>query len=72
MPGTVLEVRVSVGQVAPGDIIGVMEAMKMEVSLKAPCVGTVTSVAPAAGDQVALGALLFEVAAQGNDGKGPN
>jgi acetyl-CoA/propionyl-CoA carboxylase, biotin carboxylase, biotin carboxyl carrier protein len=37
MPGTVLEVRVSVGQrVVSGDFLGVMEAMKMEVTLKPP------------------------------------
>jgi acetyl-CoA/propionyl-CoA carboxylase, biotin carboxylase, biotin carboxyl carrier protein len=41
----------------------VLEAMKMEAPLKAPCDGIVTSVGPAVGDQVALGARLFEVAA---------
>ena len=71
MPGTVLEVRVSVAhQVAKGDILGVIEAMKMEVSLKAPYDGIVTSVAAAAGDQVALGARLFEVAARESGEKG--
>jgi biotin carboxyl carrier protein len=63
MPGTMLDVRVSVGQrVAAGDILGVLEAMKMEAPLKAPLDGIVTSVGPAVGDQVALGAKLFEVA----------
>jgi acetyl-CoA/propionyl-CoA carboxylase, biotin carboxylase, biotin carboxyl carrier protein len=71
MPGTVLEVRVSADQqVAEGDILGVMEAMKMEVTLKAPFDGIVTNVASAVGDQVALGARLFEVAARDSDEKG--
>ena len=42
-------------------MLGVMEAMKMELSLKAPLAGTVTQVGVATGDQVALGATLFVV-----------
>ena len=63
MPGTVLSVSAVEGQqVAEGDVLGVMEAMKMELSLKAPVAGTVTSVGARAGEQVALGATLFVVA----------
>jgi acetyl-CoA/propionyl-CoA carboxylase, biotin carboxylase, biotin carboxyl carrier protein len=62
MPGTVLEVRVATGdRVEDGQVLGMMEAMKMELSLKAPFAGTVTAVEAEAGQQVALGAALFVV-----------
>jgi 3-methylcrotonyl-CoA carboxylase alpha subunit/acetyl-CoA/propionyl-CoA carboxylase biotin carboxyl carrier protein len=62
MPGTVLEIRVAPGdRVADGDVLGMMEAMKMELSLKAPFAGTVESVDATVGAQVALGATLFVV-----------
>jgi acetyl-CoA/propionyl-CoA/long-chain acyl-CoA carboxylase, biotin carboxylase, biotin carboxyl carrier protein len=62
MPGTVLEVTVADGDtVAEGQVLGMMEAMKMELSLKAPYAGRVTAVGAVAGEQVALGATLFVV-----------
>jgi acetyl-CoA/propionyl-CoA carboxylase, biotin carboxylase, biotin carboxyl carrier protein len=62
MPGTVLEVRVAEGDaVTDGQVLGMMEAMKMELSLKAHFAGTVTAVDVVAGQQVALGARLFVV-----------
>jgi acetyl-CoA/propionyl-CoA carboxylase, biotin carboxylase, biotin carboxyl carrier protein len=42
----------------------VMEAMKMELSLSAPFDGRLARVDVAAGDQVPLGHVLFEVVAE--------
>ncbi len=62
MPGTVLEVKVAEGDRVEADqTLGMMEAMKMELALKAPFAGTVTAVGSNAGEQVALGAVLFTV-----------
>ena len=62
MPGTVLAVQVAEGdEVEEGQVLGTMEAMKMELALKAPYAGVVARVGAAAGDQVALGTELFHV-----------
>ena len=58
----VLAVNVAVGdRVAEGDVLGVLEAMKMELAMTAPHAGVVQGVGAAAGDRVALGQQLFEV-----------
>lgn len=63
MPGLILLIEVSDGQrVEIGDRLGVMEAMKMELSLTAPIAGTV-SVKVAEGAQVSMGHTLFEIEA---------
>ena len=45
MPGTILKVEVQVGQtVKEGDLLVILEAMKMENEIFAPCGGTVKQV----------------------------
>ncbi|HUN38008.1 MAG TPA: biotin carboxylase N-terminal domain-containing protein [Trebonia sp.] len=64
MPGTVLMVSAASGQVvATGEVLGVLEAMKMELPLAAPFDGVVSEVAVTVGDKVALGQRMFTVSA---------
>jgi acetyl-CoA/propionyl-CoA carboxylase biotin carboxyl carrier protein len=64
MPGTVLLVHVADGDtVAEGDVLLVLESMKMELSITAPHAGTVTGLALAPGDRVALKQPLVAVVA---------
>jgi biotin carboxyl carrier protein len=65
MPGTVLLVHVADGDtVAAGDVLLVLESMKMELSITAPYAGTVTGLALVPGDRVALKQPLVAVVAQ--------
>jgi propionyl-CoA carboxylase alpha chain len=62
LPGTVLSVHVAVGDhVADGDLLIVIEAMKMEHKITAHAEGTVVATPFAAGDRVDAGDLLVEV-----------
>ena len=61
MPGNVLDIKVSNGQaVKEGDLVVILEAMKMENEIYAPCDGTVTVVA-AKGSTVNTGDVLISL-----------
>ena len=62
MPGTVLSLLVTTGdQVVTGDTICILEAMKMQQSLRADWSGIVKTVYVLAGDQVLGGAPILEL-----------
>lgn len=66
MPGKITKVFVTEGQsVAKGDALLVMEAMKMEYTLKADITAHVEKILIKIQDQVALGALLVQLKEDG-------
>ena len=65
MPGKVTKVLVTEGQkVEAGTAVLVMEAMKMEYTLKSDMVGSVAKIDCRVGDQVAVGKLLVQLKAE--------
>ena len=62
MPGTILDIKVQAGQsVKKGDVLVILEAMKMENEIMAPCDGKVTGVNVRKGDSVETAALLCTI-----------
>ena len=62
MPGNILKVNVTAGQaVKEGDVLVVLEAMKMENEIMAPKAGTVTQVVVSKGSTVDTGAPLVVI-----------
>lgn len=62
MPGTIVSVNVSDGQsVKKGDVLVVLEAMKMENEIKAPKDGTITGISVSKGESVDTGATLVTI-----------
>ena len=63
LPGTVLKVLVEEGDsIAEGDVLAVIEAMKMETEIKSPVGGTVQTVEIEVGNHVQTGQVLVTVA----------
>ena len=63
MPGTILSINVAAGDtVKRGQVLMVLEAMKMENEILAPRDGTVAQVAVSKGSTVDTGALLVVLA----------
>lgn len=62
MPGLVMKVRVAVGQqVAKDEEVVVLEAMKMESPIYAPCAGTIAAILVKEGDAVSEGQTLVQL-----------
>ena len=62
MPGLVLRLEVKEGQaVKKNQLVMVMEAMKMENEIYAPCDGTIGKIAVSAGQQLTAGDLLMTI-----------
>ena len=63
MPVTILDVKVQAGQsVKRGQVLVILEAMKMENEIQAPCDGKITGVNVRKGDSVETAALLCTIA----------
>ena len=62
MPGTILSVNVAAGDaVKRGQVLMILEAMKMENEIMCPCDGTVSSVSVTKGAAVESGTLLCTI-----------
>ncbi len=62
LPGVVVDVKVEPGQkVRPGDVLVVLEAMKMENEIPAPIAGTVREVAVSQGQSVSVDDVLVVI-----------
>ena len=62
LPGNVLDVKVSVGQaVKAGQVLVIIEAMKMENEVAAPCDGVVKQIVASKGAVVATGDALLVI-----------
>jgi biotin carboxyl carrier protein len=62
MPGKIVRINAGVGDIVKaGDVVMVMEAMKMEHSIRAPCDGTIMEMNHAVGDIVGDGHALAAV-----------
>jgi len=70
MPGSVVDIPVEVGtRVGAGDPVVVVEAMKMEHTLRAPAAGVVTAIRTSMGAQVRLDEELIDLELSAEQGE---
>lgn len=66
MPGKIMNILVEEGaEVELGDPVAILEAMKMENELKAPCAGTISTISVSNGTNVEKNQLLLEIDPRG-------
>jgi biotin carboxyl carrier protein len=62
LPGTIIELKVNVGdKVNQGDVVLVLEAMKMQNNIESEVSGTVTSIIVKQGESVMEGAVMMTI-----------
>ena len=62
LPGTITEIKVNVGDtVKPGDVVLVLEAMKMQNNIESEYEGTVTAITVKQGETVMEGSVLLTI-----------
>ena len=62
LPGTITDIKVNVGDtVKQGDVVLILEAMKMQNNIESEFSGTVTSINVKQGETVMEGAVLFTI-----------
>ena len=62
LPGVIVDVKVKVGDsVKEGQVVAVLEAMKMENEIQAECSGTVISINVSQGDSILEGAPIVTI-----------
>jgi biotin carboxyl carrier protein len=62
LPGIIVDIKVNVGdEVAKGQTVAILEAMKMENNIAAPIAGKVTEIKVAQGDSVLEGVVILTI-----------
>ncbi len=62
MPGNIIDIKAAKGdKVAEGDVLLILEAMKMENEIKSPIAGEVSAIVVLKGDTVNAGDLLIAI-----------
>ena len=62
LPGTIIDIKVNVGDtVKQGDVVLVLEAMKMQNNIESEYAGTVTSITVKPGESVMEGSVLMTI-----------
>jgi biotin carboxyl carrier protein len=63
LPGLLVEVSVAPGQsVGAGQVVAVLESMKMNLELRSPAAGVVADLSRSAGEEVSQGTVLMRIA----------